>query len=57
MSSDAMTFTVDYVGYDGRDYSNDFEDLATAQREAVSYSEHGCHCITITDSNGDEHSW
>lgn len=57
MSSDAMTFTVDYVGYDGRDYSRDFDDLAEAQREAVSYSEHGCHCITITDSSGDEHAW
>jgi hypothetical protein len=53
--TEACGYHVHFVGYDGIDYCNPFSDLELAKSEAVSYSEHGCHCIIIVDDNGNEY--
>ena len=50
-----MIYKMYYIGYDGIDYSIEFDDLATAQSEAVCFSELGCHSINIVDENDIEY--
>ena len=48
------SFTVSYVGFDGMEHSQDYQDLQTAQSEATWLEERGCHTITIADDDGNE---
>jgi hypothetical protein len=45
-------FTVDYLNQDGSEGIKDYDDLDSAQYEAATLSENGCHCIMIIDPNG-----
>lgn len=47
-------FEVSWSGMDGVDYVDVKNSLRAAQDHAIMLSEHGAHCITITDVDGDE---
>lgn len=47
-------YEVSWTGMDGVDYVDEKHSLQEAQAHALMLSEHGAHCITITDVDGDE---
>ena len=57
MKKNDERFTVTWLGMDGLDHEDEFTSLSEAQHHAVCISELGAHCITVSDSNGDDYGF
>lgn len=50
-------FTINFINQDGSESFKDMNDLDSAQYEAATLSENGCHCISISDIDDNEYSF
>ncbi len=50
-------FIIDYLNQDSSEGSKDYHNLDSAQYEAATLSENGCHSIIISDIDGNEYSF
>ena len=57
MYDNTVTFEVHYTGYDNFDYFMEFNDLEQSIEFAHDAIAHGCHCIDIVDSDGNEYPY
>lgn len=50
-------YQVTWVGMDGSYNEDEFSCLDDAKRHALSISEHGGHCITLSDDEGNDYGF
>lgn len=49
------TYLVTWTGVDGSFHEDEIDLLDKARQHAQSLEDHGAHCITISDSDGNEY--